>query len=64
MIEEYDHVKIKSSSITGVVVDISTVKGQTIFVVESDEKGVPGGYGSDDSWKLFDCLESEIEKIE
>lgn len=64
MIEEYDHVKIKSSAITGIVVDISTVKGQTIFVVESDDKGVPGGYGSDDSWKLFDCSESEIEKID
>ena len=55
MIEEFDRVRIKGSGITGTVVDISEVKGRRIFVVESDEKGVPGGYGSDDSWKLFDC---------
>ena len=63
MIEEFDRVRIKGSGVTGTVVDISEVKGRRIFVVESDEKGVPGGYGSDDSWKLFDCAEDELEKI-
>lgn len=63
MINEFDHVKIKSTGITGVVVDISIVAGKTIFVVESDNKGVPGGYGDDASWKLFDCFENDLEKI-
>lgn len=62
MVNEYDRVRIKSTGITGIVVDISTVKGQKIFVVESDEKGVLGGYGSEDSWKLFDCFADDIEK--
>ena len=30
----------------------------------SDEKGVPGGWGEPDSWKLFDCVESDLEKVE
>lgn len=62
MVNEYDHVRIKSTGITGIVVDISTVKGQKIFVVESDEKNVLGGYGSENSWKLFDCTADNIEK--
>ena len=62
MISEYDHVTIKESGITGVVVDICTIDGKEIFTVESDEKGVPGGRGESDSWKLITCLESEIEK--
>lgn len=64
MINEFDHVKIKSTGIAGVVVDISIIAGKTIFVVESDEKGVPGGYGDDTSWKLFDCPENDLEKID
>lgn len=64
MIPEYAHVRIKASGITGVVVDISiTSKGLTVYIVESDEKGVPGGYGDPEYWKLFDCIESEIEEI-
>ncbi len=62
-INEFDKVKIKSTGITGVVVDIHTVNGETVFIVESDEKGVPGGFGTDDSWKLFDCQETDLEKI-
>lgn len=60
---EFEKVKIKKSGITGTVVDIHTANGEKVFVVESDEKGVPGGYGPEHSWKLFDCLESELEKI-
>ncbi len=63
MIKEYAKVKIKRTNITGIVVDIHTTKGEQIFVVESDEKGVPGGYGPEDSWKLFDCTEDELEAI-
>ncbi len=63
MIKEYAKVKIRQTNITGIVVDIHTTKGEQIFVVESDEKGVPGGYGSEDSWKLFDCTEDELEVL-
>lgn len=30
------------------------------YTVESDEKAVPGGFGEENSWKLFECLENEI----
>ena len=63
MIEWFAHVRIKETGITGIVVDIHTVKGIERFEVESDEKGTPGGYG-DDSWKLYGCVESELEVIE
>lgn len=62
-IREFDKVKIKSSGIVGTVVDIHTTNGEKVFVVESDQKGVPGGYGSWDSWKLFDCEEDELERL-
>ena len=63
MINEFDHVRIKSSGITGIVVDISTINGKTNYIIESDEKGVPGGWGEADSWKLFDCTADELEKL-
>lgn len=49
MIELFAHVRIKETGITGIVVDIGTVKGIERFEVESDEKGTPGGFGDDDS---------------
>lgn len=64
MIDWFAHVRIKETGITGIVVDIHTVKGIERFEVESDEKGAPGGYGDDDSWKLYGCVESELEVIE
>lgn len=64
MIELFTHVRIKETGITGIVVDIGTVRGKERFEVESDEKGTPGGYGDDDSWKLYGCVESELEVIE
>ena len=63
MINEYDHVRIKTNGIVGEVVDIYVDNAKTIFIVESDEKGVTGGYGENDSWKLFWCLEEQLEKI-
>ena len=63
MIEEYGHVRIKKTGITGIVVDITEYTDRTVYVVESDEKGVPGGYGGKNSWKLFWCEEEEIEEI-
>lgn len=64
MFEEYDRVRIKENGIVGEIVDIyHPANGETKYTVESDEKGVPGGYGPDDSWKLFDCTEDELERI-
>ena len=63
MIKEYDKVKIKETGVTGDVIDIYSVCGKTHYTVESDQKGVPGGRGDEDSWKLFDCTEEELEKL-
>jgi hypothetical protein len=63
MINEYDHVRIKKNGITGVVVDLPRREGDLYYTVESDERGTPGGYGSDDSYKLYDCLAEELELI-
>lgn len=63
MLTEYDKVKIKASGVTGVIVDIYEASGNTYYTVESDEKGVPGGFGEKDSWKLFECRESDLEKL-
>ncbi len=63
MIKEYDKVRIKGNGIAGQVIDIYTVGGVTYYTVESEEKGVPGGRGDDDSWKLFNCTEEELEKL-
>lgn len=62
MINEYDHVTIKATGITGVVVNKTEKQGKQLYTVESDEKGVPGGAGEPDGWKLFVCVEEEIEK--
>lgn len=64
MINEYDKVKIKKTGIVGEVINIYTVNGKTVYTVESDERGVPGGHGEEDSFKLFDCEEQELEKFE
>ncbi len=66
MIEEYSHVRIKTSGITGQVIDVSKVNGEYQYIVESDEKNVPGGWweASPDSWNLFNCTEDELEKLE
>jgi len=65
MIKEYDKVRIKSTGIDGEVIDIYRLtNGKTMYTVESDEKGVPGGRGDTDSWKWFDCTVDELEKID
>ena len=61
MFDLYDKVKIITNGLFGTIIDISTVNGKTNYVVESDEEYVHGGYG--ERWKLFDCSETEIEKI-
>lgn len=63
MLKEYEHVKIKKSGIKGVIVDVPVLPTDKHYTVESDERGVPGGYGEDGDYKLFDCLESELEVL-
>ena len=63
--KEYEKVRIKATGITGEIIDIyHPANGKTMYTVESDEKGVPGGRGDTDSWKLFDCEKSELERID
>lgn len=63
MIKEYDHVKIKKTGITGIVVDVYENNGNVIYTIESDKKGVDGGYGEKDQYKLFDCKENDLEVV-
>jgi len=64
MIEEFDRVRILKSGVTGIVVDIYEANGERFYTVESDKKGVPGGWWEDkDAWSLFTCTESELEKL-
>ena len=58
MIEEYAHVIIKNTGVTGVVVDAP--HGGKYYTVESDEIGAAGGYGKADQYKLYDCTEDEL----
>ena len=62
-INEYDHVRIKSNGIAGIVVDVPRTTHHRWYIVESDERGVPGGYGPEGEYKLFDCLLEDLEKI-
>ena len=39
MFELYEHVRIKKNGIIGTIVDISKSDDETIYIVESDEKG-------------------------
>lgn len=65
MIKEYDKVRIKAAGIIGEIIDIyHPANGKTMYTVESDEKGVPGGRGDADSWKWFDCAEDELKRID
>ena len=60
MMELYDHVKIKSSGVTGIIVDI--LNGR--YTVEADEErkaGDDSGYPG--QWPLYTCTSSEIEPI-
>lgn len=62
MLEEFIDVRIKSTGITGTIVDISAIKGETKIIVECDEQNVPNGYGPEN--RLIDCTADELEKVE
>ncbi len=63
MIREYSHVRIRTNGIEGTVVDVCEAQGKTVYAIESDRKGTPGGFGYDGDWKIYHCLESELEVI-
>lgn len=59
-VELFDHVKIKASGKTGVIVDIVN----DCFTVESDEERRPDdNSGYPGRWPLYICEASELEKI-
>ena len=56
----FDHVKIKSSGITGIIVDALGER----FTVESDTERAPGDTsGYPGRWPLYTCLASELELL-
>ena len=58
--ELFDHVKIKSSGITGIIVDILNDR----FTVEADEERKPGDTsGYPGRWPLYTCSASELEPL-
>lgn len=52
-----DKVKIKSSGITGVIVDVNHLDGKDSYTVESDETD------ESDGLVLYDCNEEELEYL-
>lgn len=61
MFSLYDKVRIKSSDLIGIIVDISTVNEKDIYIIESDIPDIQEGYGG--KWKLFNCYFEEIEAV-
>ena len=62
MFELFEKVKIKAEGIIGTIVDINGSDDNKMYIVESDKPGkIEGRDGGD--FPLFDCEESEIEKI-
>jgi hypothetical protein len=57
----YEKVRMKSTGITGTVVDIFLSNGETIYTVESNIENAPGGYGG--KWKLYECTINDLEFI-
>ncbi len=58
---EFEKARIKGTNITGTIVDIYMLKGEKIFILESDKENTPNGYGPEN--RLVDCLEKELEKL-
>ena len=67
MIKLYDVVRIKDSGITGIVTNISSAKGRTVYTVENNKRGrtgIPGARNDDsDSFAVFDCMKGELDQV-
>ena len=62
MFEEFEHVRIISRNLPGIIVDKRITNGTAWYMVESDIPGpMEGGYG--DLWPLFDCTDADLERI-
>ncbi len=59
--ELYDKVKLKRNSITGIIVDITSIDGKEIFTIEDDVERVDKN-GAD--WPLYQCERDELELAE
>lgn len=58
--ELFDHVKIKSSGITGIIVGVLNDR----FTVEADEERKPGDTsGYPGRWSLYTCSASDLEPL-
>lgn len=65
MIEPYDRVKIKGIGILGQVIDVSSVAGESRYIIEADEKyeGDDCRIFANDETTLFHCASDDIEAI-
>lgn len=58
--ELFDHVKIKSSGVTGIIVDVFNDH----FTVESDKERTPGDTNAyPGRWPLYTCSSAELEVL-
>ena len=57
----YDKVKLKRNSITGIIVDITSIDGKEIFTIEDDVKRADKNRTD---WPLYQCERNEIELAE
>ncbi len=62
-INEFDYVRVKPIGKDGQVIDIYNSGGEKQYTVEVEKEGVPGGWGESEKYKLIECKEEELEKI-
>ena len=62
MFNLFEKVLIKERNLPGTIVDITTINGRKVITVESDIEGKQeNGYG--DRFPLFECCESELQRL-
>ena len=62
MFEEFDHVKINSANVTGIIVDKAVIEGITRYIVESDSFNENAPHGGE--WPLYHCDESDLSPLD
>lgn len=70
MFEEFEHVRIKGTSITGDIVDITQYRSEKIYLVESDREGDeedPEILKKYDVWNgrfpMYSCTAEQLEHV-
>lgn len=61
MFEEFDHVRINNSNVTGIIVDKVVVSGVTKYIIEGDALNEHAPYGGE--WPLYHCNEEDLSPI-